>query len=41
MCPIAAFNWDNGTTAGVWALSLNDVRGGSGYYVGFRAALYL
>jgi hypothetical protein len=37
MCPIAAFNWDNGSTAGVWALNLGYVRGSSDYGVGFRA----
>ena len=37
MCPIAAFNWNNGTTAGVWALNLNNVRGNSNNNVGFRA----
>lgn len=41
MCPIAAFHWGSGATAGVWALSLNNVRGSSNDSVGFRAALYL
>ena len=41
MCPIAAFDWGSGTTAGVWALSLSHVRGDSSLGVGFRAALYL
>ena len=39
MCPIAAFNWNNGMTAGVWALNLNNVRGNSNNNVGFRADL--
>lgn len=37
MCPIAAFNWNNGSTAGVWALNLNNVRGNSNNNVGLRA----
>ena len=41
MCPLAAFNWAGGASAGVWALQLSYVRGASGNDVGFRAALYL
>ena len=41
MGPIAAFAWSSGAAAGVWALNLSDVRGGSTGGVGFRAALYL
>ena len=41
MCPIAAFAWDNGAAAGVWALYLTSVRGNSSTGGGFRAALYL
>ena len=41
MCPVAAFGWADGATAGVWAFNLNNVRGNWSSYVGFRAALYL
>ena len=37
MCPIASYNWNNGSIAGVWALNLNNVRGNSNNNVGFRA----
>ena len=26
MCPIVSANWNNGSTAGPWALNLNNVR---------------
>jgi hypothetical protein len=38
---ISGGNWDNGGTAGVWALFLSSVRGDSSATVGFRAASYL
>jgi hypothetical protein len=41
MCPIAGGDWGFGGLAGVWALALLYVRGGSANSVGFRAALYL
>lgn len=41
MCPFAGGHWYDGAGAGVWALHLGSVRGASGNYVGFRAALYL
>lgn len=41
MCPLSGGGWSASSTAGVWRLDLGDVRGGSGYYVTFRAALYL
>lgn len=41
MCPLAGGAWSQGAAAGVWALSLADVRSGSNYGVGFRSALYL
>ena len=41
MCPISSGNWDNGSSAGVWALYLGYVLGSSAYSVGFRAACYL
>jgi hypothetical protein len=37
MCPIAAYNWSNGASAGVWALNLNNVRGNTNNNVGFRS----
>jgi hypothetical protein len=37
MCPISGGNWNNGATAGVWALNLNNVRSNSNDNVGFRA----
>lgn len=41
MCPISGGSWSNSSTAGVWALTLYNVRGNSTADVGFRAALYL
>ena len=41
MCPIAGGAWDSGATAGVWALTLSDLRASSYSTVGFRSALYL
>jgi len=41
LCPRAGGAWSSGADAGVWALYLGDVRGGSYSSVGFRAALYL
>ena len=41
MCPISGGDWDNTSTAGVWAFGLATVRGSSSNSVGFRAALYL
>jgi hypothetical protein len=41
LCVISGGNWDNGGTAGVWALFLSSVRGDSSATVGFRAASYL
>lgn len=41
LCVISGGNWDNGSTAGVWALNLGVVRGDSGSGIGFRAASYL
>lgn len=41
MCPISGGNWGSSSGAGVWALRLDDARGGSNADVGFRAALYL
>lgn len=41
LCPVAGGYWSDGADAGVWALSLGNVRGNSSSYVGFRAALYL
>jgi hypothetical protein len=41
LCALSGGNWDNGSNAGVWALNLLYVRGGSGNDVGFRAASYL
>ena len=37
MCPIVSANWNNGSTAGVWALNLNNVRSNSNNNVGGRA----
>lgn len=37
MCPIAGGNWNNSSTAGAWALNLNNVRGNSNNNVGLRA----
>ena len=41
LCPVAGGNWNFGALAGVWSLSLSDVRGNSLANVGFRSALYL
>lgn len=41
LCVVSGGSWDNGSTAGVWALSLGNVRGGSADAIGFRAASYL
>ncbi len=41
MCPMSGANWDNGSNAGVFALTLNYHRASSDYYCGFRSALYL
>jgi hypothetical protein len=41
MCPIASYGWSAASDAGVWALSLGNVRGYSNATVGFRTALYL
>lgn len=41
MCPISGGAWDGSSGAGVWYLSLSNVRSYSSYAVGFRAALYL
>lgn len=41
LCVISGGLWDSGAYAGVWALSLNNVRGASDYSVGFRSASYL
>lgn len=41
LCVISGGNWYLGSSAGVWALNLGDVRGGSHSGVGFRAASYL
>ena len=41
LCVISGGNWNNGSIAGVWALSLGSVRGTSYDGVGFRAASYL
>ena len=37
LCAISGGNWNNGSSAGVWALNLNNVRGNSNNNVGFRA----
>lgn len=37
MCPIAGGNWNNSTNAGVWTLTLNNVRDNSNNNVGCRA----
>jgi hypothetical protein len=43
MCPIASYNWNNGSNAGVWGLNLNNNRTNSNNNVGLRAdsLLYL
>ena len=40
MCPLSGGSWNNTTNAGVWALTCNNVRGGSAVYVGGRSAAY-
>lgn len=37
MCPISGGNWNNSSSAGIWYLNLNNVRGNSNNNVGFRA----
>jgi hypothetical protein len=37
MCPLAGANWNNGSTAGVWASNWNNARGNSNDNVGLRA----
>jgi len=37
MCPIAAGNWNNSSSAGPWALNLNNARSNTNNNVGFRA----
>ena len=37
LCVISGGNWNNGATAGVWALNLNNVRSNSNNNVGFRS----
>jgi hypothetical protein len=41
LCAFSGGGWGGGSVAGVWALSLNGVRGSSGTDIGFRAASYL
>lgn len=41
LCAIGGGRWDNGSSAGVWALDLNGARGNSGNTIGFRSAFYL
>lgn len=41
LCVISGGSWGDGSNAGVWALSLGDVRGSSNGNIGFRAASYL
>lgn len=41
MCPISGGTWADGSSAGVWAFYLGNVRSNSNADVGFRAALYL
>jgi hypothetical protein len=41
LCAIGGGAWDYGSSAGVWALTLNYARGLSSTAVGFRAASYL
>jgi len=36
MCPISSGNWNNSSSAGVWAFNLNNVRSNSNNNVGFR-----
>jgi hypothetical protein len=37
LCPIAGGNWNNGSTAGVWAVNWNNARSNSNDNVGFRS----
>lgn len=37
--PIAGGNWNNGASAGVFALNLNNLRSNSNNNIGFRSAL--
>lgn len=37
LCPIAGGNWNNGSTAGAWAVNWNNARSNSNDNVGFRA----
>jgi hypothetical protein len=37
LCVISGGNWNNGSTAGLWALNLNNVRSNSNNNVGFRS----
>lgn len=41
LCAISGGDWSTGGLAGLWGLSLHNVRGHSNPYVGCRAALYL
>ena len=41
LCALSGGFLDDGSLAGVWALILNNARGNSNVYVGFRAASYL
>ena len=41
LCPIVGAHWDGGAAAGVWALSLANVRAVAHSTIGGRAALYL
>jgi hypothetical protein len=41
LCVISGGNWNYGSSAGVWALTLAGARGDSYSYIGFRAASYL
>ena len=41
MCPVSGGAWGSAGYAGVFALSLSNFRTYSGYYSGFRSALYL
>jgi hypothetical protein len=37
MCPIVSGNWNNSSSAGAWALNLNNARGNSNNNTGLRA----
>lgn len=41
LCPVSGGTWNNGATAGAWALALNGVRSDWGSSIGCRAASYL